>query len=89
MFQDNLLLPFSRYKKEYFLDCLSFEDGTYRLSQNIGNYSPTYAALQLRRVKIYMECVKHRIEGSCYVCMVLFMLLLSEQMAKQNDSSYI
>jgi hypothetical protein len=33
-----------KYKKQFFLDCLSFEDGTDRLSQNIGYYPLTYAA---------------------------------------------
>jgi len=49
MLWDNLSLPSSRYKKEFVLDCLSFKGGTYRLSQNIGNYPSTYAALQLRK----------------------------------------
>jgi hypothetical protein len=42
MLQDDLSVPSSRVKKAkkkaFFLDSLTVEDGTYRLSQNVRNY---------------------------------------------------
>jgi hypothetical protein len=58
-FQDNVSVPSSRVKKskksresKLFLDFLTLEDGTDRLSRNVGKGLPLDAALYLRRVHI-------------------------------------
>jgi hypothetical protein len=46
-FQGNPLVLSSivkQYKKTFFLDWLALEDGTDRLSRNVGYYLPIYAA---------------------------------------------
>jgi hypothetical protein len=47
MFKDNLSAPSSRIK-----ECLTFEDGTDSLSQNISNKLPIYATKNPRRAQI-------------------------------------
>ena len=42
-FRDNLSVPSSMVKKSVFFDFLTLEDGTDRLSLNVGTYLPLYA----------------------------------------------
>jgi len=41
MFHDNPSGPIFKHEKKFYLKCLILEDGTDRLSLNVGNYQPT------------------------------------------------
>jgi len=61
--RDSLSGPTSRVKKSK--DCLTFEDGTYNVSRNVGNYQSTLSNTpeELRFKHIYCLGYQERVKG--------------------------
>lgn len=70
VFQDNTSVLSSMVKQSFFLDSLTFKDGTGILFCNINNQIPRYAAQCHRTAKAWTTC-DGSLKSEVYFCQVL------------------